>query len=133
LDQVASKGRGSASEPWTHLHNRTALFVQDDYKVTQALTLNLGMRWAYTQPLVEADNRQANFSLTTGQEIVAASGDRAARALYNPYYIGFKPRLGLAWPADARWVPRGRYGISQYLDGTGACLRLPLHLPFLFY
>src|SRR5206468_3241405 len=30
LDQVSSKGRGSASDPWTHLHNRIALFVQDD-------------------------------------------------------------------------------------------------------
>ena len=33
LDQVASKGRGSLAEPWTHLHNRVALFVQDDFKV----------------------------------------------------------------------------------------------------
>ena len=66
LDQVASKGRGSLAEPWTHLHNRSALYVQDDFKVTPALTLNLGMRWAYTQPVVEKDNRQANFDLTTG-------------------------------------------------------------------
>src|SRR5262249_41154003 len=84
LDQVATKGRGSTSQPWTHLHNRVALFLQDDYKVTQALTLNLGLRWAYTQPVVEKDNRQANFSLTTGQEIAATDGDRAARALYHP-------------------------------------------------
>ncbi|CAN5886539.1 hypothetical protein BH24ACI4_BH24ACI4_27550 [soil metagenome] len=48
LDQVATKGRGSLSEPWTHLHNRMALFVQDDFKLTPELTLNLGMRWAYT-------------------------------------------------------------------------------------
>src|SRR5438093_8414906 len=57
FDQVASKGRGSLSDPWTQVHNRVALFVQDDFKVTPALTLNLGMRWAYTQPLVEKDNR----------------------------------------------------------------------------
>ena len=50
LDQVRDKGRGSLGEPWTHLHNRTALFVQDDFKATSALTLNLGLRWAYTQP-----------------------------------------------------------------------------------
>jgi hypothetical protein len=132
LDQVTTKGRGSSSEPWTHLHNRVALFVQDDYKVTPALTLNLGMRWAYTQPIVEADNRQANFSLTTGQEIIATDGDRASRALYNPYYKGFEPRLGLSWRPDDRWVLRGGYGISQYMEGTGANLRLPLNPPFFF-
>ena len=132
LDQVATKGRGSQSDPWTHLHNRVALFVQDDFKVTQSLTLNLGMRWAYTQPVVEADNRQANFSLTTGQEIIAADGDRASRALYQPYYKGFEPRLGLSWRATDALVLRGGYGISQYMEGTGANLRLPLNPPFFF-
>jgi carboxypeptidase family protein/TonB-dependent receptor-like protein len=132
LDQVSTKGRGSAADAWTHLHNRIALFLQDDYKLTQALTLNLGMRWAYTQPVVEKDNRQANFSLTTGQEIVAADGSRESRALYQPYYKGFEPRLGLAWrPTDAL-VLRGGYGISQYMEGTGANLRLPLNPPFFF-
>ncbi len=132
LDQVATKGRGSAAAPWTHVHDRIALYVQDDFKVTPALTLNLGLRWAYTQPVVEVDNRQANFSLTTGQEIVAADGDRASRALYQPYYKGFEPRLGLAWRPDDRWVLRGGYGISQYMEGTGANLRLPLNPPFFF-
>ena len=132
LDQVGSKGRGSASPAWTHLHNRMALFVQDDFKVTPAMTLNLGLRWAYTQPLVEKDNRQGNFDLTTGQEIVAQDGSRESRALYKSYKKGFEPRLGFAWrPAD-RWVVRGGYGISQYMEGTGANLRLPLNPPFFF-
>src|SRR5947207_982324 len=132
LDQVASKGRGSASEPWTHLHDRIALYLQDDFKAAEAVTLNLGLRWAYTQPVVEKDNRQGNFSLTTGQEILAAEGDRESRALYKPYYKGFEPRLGLAWRLTDRWVLRGGYGISQYMEGTGANLRLPLNPPFFF-
>src|SRR5262249_43008980 len=132
LDQVGSKGRGSATPPWTHVHNRIALYVQDDFKMTPELTLNLGLRWAYTQPVTEVDNRQANFSLTTGQEIIAADGDIASRALYQPYYKGFEPRLGLSWRANDRWVLRGGYGISQYMEGTGANLRLPLNPPFFF-
>jgi hypothetical protein len=132
LDQVGSKGRGSASAPWTQLHNRTALYVQDDFKVTPALTLNLGMRWAYTQPLVEQDNRQSNFDLTTGQQILVTGSDRVSRALYNSYTKGFEPRLGFAWRTDDRWVLRGGYGISQYMEGTGANLRLPLNPPYFF-
>ena len=132
LDQVRDKGRGSDSEPWTHLHNRVALFVQDDFKLTPALTLNLGMRWAYTQPVVEKDNRQSNFDLTTGRQIFAEDGDRESRALYKGYTKGFEPRLGFAWRPGDRWVVRGGYGISQYMEGTGANLRLPLNPPSFF-
>jgi len=132
LDQVATKGRGSATDPWTHLHNRSALYVQDDFKVTQAMTLNLGLRWAYTQPVVEKDNRQGNFDLTTGKEILAADGSRESRALYNAYKKGFEPRIGFAWRPAEKWVARGGYGIAQYMEGTGANLRLPLNPPFFF-
>ena len=67
LDQLSQVGRGSSTDPWTQLHNRVALYVQDDFKLTPALTLNLGLRWAYTQPLVEKDNRQGNFDLDDGR------------------------------------------------------------------
>ena len=132
LDQVSSKGRGSQTEPWTHLHNRLALYIQDDFKLTPELTLNLGLRWAYTQPLVEKDNRQSNFDLTTGEQIFATDGSRESRALYRSYKKGFEPRLGFAWRPEEQWVVRGAYGISQYMEGTGANLRLPLNPPFFF-
>jgi hypothetical protein len=132
LDQVGTKGRGSSAPPWTHLHNRMALFVQDDFKATPTLTLNLGMRWAYTQPVVEKDNRQGNFDLTTGQEILASDSSRESRALYKAYKKGFEPRLGFAWRPTEGWVVRGAYGITQYMEGTGANLRLPLNPPFFF-
>ena len=100
--------------------------------MTPALTLNLGLRWAYTSPLVEKDNRQSNFDLSTGRRSSPQDGDRESRALYKPYYKGFEPRLGVAWRPDDRWVLRGGYGISQYMEGTGANLRLPLNPPFFF-
>src|SRR5207245_4021855 len=126
------RGGGDPNEPWTHLQNRIGIFAQDDFKATEQLTLNLGLRWAYTSPLVEKDNRQSNFDLVTGQQIFAKDGSIEDRALYNPYYKGFEPRVGFAWhPAD-RWVFRGGYGISQYMEGTGANLRLPLNPPLFF-
>jgi hypothetical protein len=132
LDQVFTKGRGSQSEPWTHLHNRVALFVQDDFKIIPDLTLNLGMRWAYTQPIVEKDDRQSNFDLNTGAQIFPDDSSREGRALYKAYKKGFEPRIGFAYRPAERWVLRGGYGITQYMEGTGANLRLPLNPPFFF-
>jgi len=134
LDQVSGKGRGGGdpNKPWTHLQNRTSVFVQDDLKVTQNLTLNLGLRWAYTSPLVEKDNRQSNFDLVTGRQIFAKDGNIEERALYKPYYKGYEPRLGAAWTASDRLVFRGGYGISQFMEGAGANLRLPLNPPLFF-
>jgi outer membrane receptor protein involved in Fe transport len=134
LDLAASKGRGGGDpdDPWTHLQDRIGLFVQDDFKIRENVTLNLGLRWAYTSPLVEADNRQTNFDLQTGQQITASDGGTEDRALYQPYYGGFEPRLGVAWQLNDRTVVRGGYGISQFMEGTGANLRLPLNPPFFF-
>ena len=134
LDMVSGKGRGGGdpSNPWTHLQNRTALFAQDDFKLTPTVTLNLGVRWAYTSPLVEQDNRQTNFNLVTGEQTSASDGSLEDRALYRPYYNGWEPRLGAAWRPAERWVVRGGYGISQFMEGTGANLRLPLNPPFFF-
>jgi Carboxypeptidase regulatory-like domain/TonB dependent receptor-like, beta-barrel len=134
LDMVSGKGRGGGDpdDPWTHLQNRISLFAQDDFKVLRNVTLNLGLRWAYTSPLVEENNRQSNFDLATGRQIFAQDGSIEERALYKPYYNGWEPRLGAAWTATERLVFRGGYGITQFMEGTGANLRLPLNPPFFF-
>jgi hypothetical protein len=134
LDMSSSKGRGGGdpTDPWTQIQNRNSIYAQDDLKVTSNVTLNLGLRWAYTSPLVEIDNRQSNFDLATGRQIFAQDGSIESRALYNPYYKGFEPRLGAAYRPGERWVVRGAYGISQFMEGTGANLRLPLNPPFFF-
>ena len=131
---MSSKGRGGGdpTDPWTHLQDRISLFAQDDFKLTPNVTVNAGMRWAYTSPLVEKDNRQSTFDLTTGKQIFATDGSREDRALYAPYYKGFEPRLGLAWKLSDRLVLRGGYGISQFMEGTGANLRLPMNPPFFY-
>ena len=134
LDQVTNKGRGSVSAPWTHLHNRIALYVQDDFKVTFRRSRSTsGMRWAYTQPVVEKDNRQSNFDLTTGQQIFAQDGS-IARVARSTSPTRRASSRGSASPGGSndRWVLRGGYGISQYMEGTGANLRLPLNPPFFF-
>ena len=131
LDQVSLKGRGMLDSKWTHLQHRTAFYAADDFKITDNITLNLGMRWAYTSPFVEKDDKQANFDLTNAEHQLAGQNGNS-RALYNDYWNGWEPRIGFAYRRGDKWVFRGGYGISQYMEGTGANLRLPLNPPYFF-
>ena len=71
-----------------------------------------------------------NFDSDNRREIFAKDGSPGL-ALYNPYKKGFEPRFGAAWRRTAGLF-RGGYGISQYMEGTGANLRLPLNPPVFF-
>jgi outer membrane receptor protein involved in Fe transport len=131
LDQVSRKGKGSTSDAWMHLQHRVAFYGADDFKITDRLTLNLGLRWAYTSPFVERNDRQANFDLTNAAQLLAGQNGNS-RALYDSFYKGWEPRLGFAYRKGDHWVLRGGYAISQYMEGTGANQRLPLNPPFFF-
>jgi len=108
---------------------RDSIFAQDDFKVSPSLTLNLGLRWEYDQPIYEVNNKMANINMETKQ-IEYAGVDGNSRALYNPTWTQFQPRIGFAFQPTPRAVVRGGYGISSYLEGTGANLRLTQNPPF---
>ena len=132
LDLLSRKGVGSQTGTWGHRQNRIGVFFQDDFKMRTNLTLNLGIRWEYTSPVVEVHDRQSNFDIATGKQLFAGR-DGNSRALYEPYYKGFEPRVGFAWTPKLfaqKLVVRGGYGITQYMEGTGSNLRLPLNPPF---
>jgi len=125
-------GRGLSSGTWGQRKTIYGLYVQDDWRVTDTLTLNLGLRWEYHTPLVEVEDRQSNFGLFSGQ-LELAGQDGNSRALYNPYRKDFQPRLGFAWTpsmTSKKLVVRGAYTISSFMEGTGTNLRLPLNPPF---
>ena len=131
-DKASEYGQGSYNDAWAQRQWRDALFVQDDWKATPNLTINLGMRWEWDQPLYEAHNKQTNINLTTGAiEFPGQNGN--SRALYNDFWYGYMPRLGFAYSPptlNGKFVIRGGYGITNFYEGTGANLRLPLNPPF---
>jgi hypothetical protein len=131
LDQVSAKGRGGLVAPFTHLGHRIGIFGQDDFRIRDNLTLNLGLTWEYTSPWVEKDDRQSNIDLKTGNLLLAGK-DGNSRALFDPFYGGFEPRVGFAWTPSEKWVVRGAFGIVQYMEGTGKNLRLTQNPPFNF-
>src|SRR5204863_1989871 len=127
-----SFGRGLSTGTWGHRKTIYGFYFQDDWRVTDSLTVNLGLRWEYHTPLVEVKDRQANFGLFSGVPQLAGQNGNS-RALYNPYKKDFQPRVGFAYtPAIAgkRLVIRGAYTISSFMEGTGTNLRLPLNPPF---
>jgi hypothetical protein len=135
LDDLAASGRGSVTGKWGHRHWRDGIFAQDDFRVSSTLTLNIGLRWEYTQPVYEVADRQINVNIYTGA-VSQAGVNGASRALFNPYYKQFEPKLGFAWSPEffgkKKFVVRGGYGITSFMEGTGANLRLPLNPPFFF-
>jgi hypothetical protein len=128
-------GRGvSTGKTWEQSGNVIGIYVQDTWRITDRLTLNLGLRYDAHTPWVESNNQQANYNFATGNIDLAGKGG-ASRALYKGFYGGrdFQPRIGFAWtPAmlGDHTVIRGAFTISSYLEGTGTNLRLPLNPPF---
>jgi hypothetical protein len=90
----------------------TFAYVQDDFKVRPDLTLNLGVRYEFATPQWEKDNHLANFDPSTGTLISATDGSLGDRALVNPNYNNWAPRVGLAYQVRPRTVLRAAYGIS---------------------
>ena len=76
-------------------------YVQDDWKLTQRLTANFGLRWEYFGRPVERHNQIANFDLATGEQVFPGQTG-LPRSLVNPYYRNFAPRIGLAWQTTNR-------------------------------
>lgn len=106
-------------------------FAQDDFRVTQRLTLNLGLRYDILTWPVEVDNRQSNFDLVTGALVVAGS-DGASRQLIPNDYHNFGPRLGFAYQltSDGKTVLRGGYGLFYFIDRGGIANQLAQNPPF---
>lgn len=113
--------QGATGTPRALRSNSTYFFAQDDFRVTQRLTLNLGLRWEYNSPLIDANDRVAAFR--PGQQStaypsapvgLAYPGDAGiTRSTYNADYNNFAPRFGLAWDVlgNGKLAIRAGYGL----------------------
>ncbi len=108
-------------------------YAQDDWKVTRKLTVNLGLRWDFAPYALEGKNQQANFDPAgSGSIIQATNGSLASRALVDPNYKNWGPRVGIAYSPDHKTVFRSGFGIFYTLfERVGSEDELALNPPAL--
>ena len=87
-------------------------FVEDDWRVSNDLTLNLGLAWSLVTPETEAHNRQANFNPANGEFLIAGQGASPSAGIEMDK-TALEPRLGVAWKprGSQNTVIRGGYAI----------------------
>jgi len=111
-EQLSSPSILNFRSPYSHF------FLQDDWKASRTLTVNLGLRYELSPPAVSKFNTIANFDEDSNpgspQLIYAGQfgNSRSQRALQNVNYTNFAPRIGFAFsPENSKTVLRGGYGI----------------------
>jgi hypothetical protein len=97
-------------------------YVQDDIHVAPRLLFNVGLRYEYNSPPVEAHDRfsvpdlspnSATCSPAPDCQFIQAGTNGIPRATYSPTHTDFAPRIGIAWRPlkSERFVVRSAYGI----------------------
>ncbi len=116
-------------------------YVQDTYKVSSRLTLNLGLRYELPFPYTEIHNRQTLFVPGRQSTVVPSApqgllypGDAGVPVgLIPTFKKGFAPRVGVAWDptGSGKWLVTSAYGIfyEPYYTGQGGPLQSPISAP----
>jgi carboxypeptidase family protein/TonB-dependent receptor-like protein len=119
----------------TLLDNELGVFVQDTYKVSSRLTLEMGLRWDRFGAASYEDGLVYNWDPASGNVIVPQEAIRSISPLYptndikittgkavqSPSLNNFAPRLGVAYrPFGSNFVVRGAYGLYTATNGRYA-------------
>jgi hypothetical protein len=102
-------------------------YVEDTWRITNDLTLNLGVAWALVTPVTEAQNRQANFDFVTGRYFIAGSvmPPGCSICVKSDGRVGIEfdktaiePRVGLAWKPFGSQKTAIRGGFAIFHDSS---------------
>ncbi len=117
LGQVAS-GQQNYSQMFSTKSWEFGVYTQDDYKLADTLTLNLGVRYELSAPPVERHNYFSTFDPNTINPQTEMPGvmnyagvNGAPTTFVDANYTNFSPRFGFAWTPLKKTVMRGGYGI----------------------
>ncbi len=135
----AATATRSPTAPDIHVrYNAIGAFVQDDWKVTPHLTLNLGVRYEDFLPIHDTRNILSNWlapsAANPNGSIEVAGLNGTGTSVFNNDANNFEPRVGLSYQpfGSDRTVFHASYGIfyNSPAIGNGADLSLGLNPPF---
>ena len=102
-----------------------AVYSQNDWRATDKLTLNLGLRWELQPGPTERYNRMSSVDLTVKNAfgsmgaVVFPGVGGYSRNLWNTVYNNWGPRVGVAYQVAKDTVIRGGYGITYLPSNSG--------------
>jgi hypothetical protein len=85
-------------------------YLEDGWRVSRSLSLNLGIRYEYNTPAIDPHNGMSTLNFQTGQ-VVQVGTNGVSRSGTSPDGNNFAPRVGIAWSPAESWVVRAGYGI----------------------
>jgi hypothetical protein len=91
--------------------SESGTYAQDNWRVNNRLTLNLGVRYDIYTPISEAHNRYANFDYPL---LTLIQGSQDPHIGVNTNYANISPRVGFSQTLNSRTLVRGGFGISYY-------------------
>lgn len=108
-----------------------SVFIQDDWRARDWLTLNLGLRYDVFTPLTEEDGEISNLDVATLQFLIPGQNGASDSAGVKTDYGNLAPRIGFAATVREGTVVRGGYGLSFFPSSmaSNAVLR---NAPFTF-
>ncbi|ADW70530.1 TonB-dependent receptor [Granulicella tundricola] len=106
-----------------------AVYAQDDWKITQRLTVNVGLRYIIAKPFVESENRNSWFNPALPNAAVsnypgavqfAGNGTDSCHCStqVDTHYLTFDPRVGFAFSVTPKTVVRGSFTINHFNAGA---------------
>jgi trimeric autotransporter adhesin len=103
-----------------------ALYSQNDWRATDKLTLNLGLRWDVQPGPTDRFNRLSTLDLSAKDPLFGTQGaivfpgrTTSDRHMWKTDYKNFGPRLGAAYQLNQSMVVRGGFGITYVPSNTG--------------
>lgn len=96
-----------------------SVYVQDDWRITRKVTLNLGLRYDVITPDVEVHNFISNFDPATATLLVAGQNSVSSSAGIKTDWKSVAPRVGFAANIRKGTVLRGGYAKVFFRDNTG--------------